>query len=68
MEIINREIQKKRKQELCTHNTLKITRKMKKITAIKHYVYIYLQYHLNFDLIDLELALQLKENSQGVSE
>lgn len=41
---------------------------MKKITAIKHYVYIYLQYHLSFDLIDLELALQLKENSQGVSE
>lgn len=41
---------------------------MKKITAIKHYIYIYLQYHLNFDLIDLELALQLKENSQGVSE
>lgn len=32
---------------------------MKKITAIKRYVYIYLQY---------QLALQLKENSQGVSE
>lgn len=47
---------------------IKDNKKNEKFTAIKHYVYIYLQYHLNFDLIDLELALQLKENSQGVSE
>lgn len=54
MEIINREIQK-RKQKIYTHNALKITRKMiKLLTAIKRYVYIYLQCHLIFVIIDLE--------------